>query len=93
MTGKVDEPYDAQPDAQPDAPYDPPCKTVLRSIVACESCGKRVTLHTLRYRHLCVPTVTRLQRATAEAQQAVEARAEATIEEKKSNKYVQFFMR
>ena len=97
MTGEVDEPYDAQSDAQSDAQYDaqyePPCKAVLRSIVACESCGKRVTMHTLRYRHLCVPTVTRLQRATAEAQQAVEARAEATIEEKKSNKYVQFFMR
>ena len=80
-------------DAQHDAPYEPPCKTVLRSIVACESCGKRVTVHTLRYRHLCVPAVTRLQRATAEAQQAVQDRAQASVEQEKANKYARFFMR
>ena len=93
MTGQGDNQYDAQYDAQHDAPYEPPCKTVLRSIVACESCGKRVTVHTLRYRHLCVPTVTRLQRATAEAQQAVQDRAQATVQEENASRYAHFFMR
>ena len=85
MTNEGDEPYDVQ--------YEPPCKTVLRSVVACEACGKRVTVHTLRYRHLCVPAVDRLQRATTEAQQAVQARAQANIEEKKANKYAHRFLR
>ena len=39
------------------------------------------------------PAVTRLQRATAEAQQAVQDRAQASVEEEKANKYARFFMR
>ena len=89
MTGQGDNQYDAPYDAQ----YEPPCKAVLRSVVACTACGKRVTVHTLRYRHLCAPAVDRLQRATAEAQQAVQDRAQATLEEEKANKYARFFMR
>ena len=85
MTGEGDEPYDAQ--------YEPPCKAVLRSVVACEACGKRVTVHTLRYRHLCVPAVDRLQRATAEAQQAVQDRAQASVEQERANRYAHLFMR
>ena len=83
----------APDDAQDDAHYEPPCKAVLRSIVTCDACGKRLTMHTLRYRHICIPTSVRLQRATAEAQQAVQDRADATTDEEKSNKYAQFFMR
>ena len=67
MTSDGDEPYEAQYYTQ----YEPPCKAVLRSIVTCEACGKRVTMHTLRYRHICIPTSVRVQRAAAEAQQAV----------------------
>ena len=85
MTGEGDEPYDDR--------YEPPCKAVLRSVVACNACGQRVTMHTLRYRHLCVPAVDRLQRATAEAQQAVQARAQASVQEEKANRYARFFMR
>ena len=85
--------YDAQYDAQDDVHYEPPCKAVLRNIVTCDACGKRITMHTLRYRHICIPTSVRLQRATAEAQQAVQDRADATADEEKSNKYAQFFMR
>ena len=83
----------APDDAQYDVHYEPPCKAVLRNIVTCDACGKRLTMHTLRYRHICIPTSVRLQRATAEAQQAVQDRADATAEEEKSNKYAQFFMR
>ena len=97
MTSDGDAPYeaqyDAQYDAQDDVHYEPPCKAVLRSIVTCDACGKRLTMHTLRYRHICNPTSVRLQRATAEAQQAVQDRADAIAEEEKSNKYAQFFMR
>ena len=91
MTSDGDETYEY--DAQYETQYEPPCKAVLRSIVTCNTCGKRVTMHTLRYRHICIPTSVRLQRATAEAQQAVQARAHATNEENKSNTYAQFFMR
>ena len=93
MTSDGDEPYEAQYDAQCDIQYEPPCKAVLRSVVTCEACGKHVTMHTLRYRHICIPTSVRLQRATAEAQQAVQDRADATAEEENANKYAQFFMR
>ena len=83
----------APDDAQDDAHYEPPCKAVLRSIVTCDACGKRLTMHTLRYRHICIPTSVRLQRAAVEAQQAVQERSYATAEEEKANKYAQFFMR
>ena len=88
MTDEGDEPYGAQCYAQ----YEPPCKAVLRSIVTCEACGKHVTMHTLRYRHICVPAVDRVQRATVEAQQAVQDRAQASVEQEKANRYAQFFM-
>ena len=42
----------------------------------------------------CVfPSVQRLRQATADAQLAVNKRAEAVIEQEKSAKYEQFFMR
>ena len=89
MTSEGNALYDAQYGAQ----YEPPCKAVLRSVVTCKACGKRATIHTPRYRHICVPTSVRLQRAVVEAQEAVQARADATTEEEKANKYARFFMR
>ena len=73
--------------------YRPPCAITLRSPVICGACGKSVTVHTLRYRHVCFPSVQRLRQATADAQLAVNKRAEAVIEQEKSAKYEQFFMR
>ena len=73
--------------------YEPPCKTVLRTVVACEACGKRLTVHSLRYRHLCIPAIERIRRATTEAQQAVQTRAETAVEEERANKYAHLFMR
>ena len=73
--------------------YRAPCNVTLRSPVICEACGKSVTLHTLRYRHVWFPSVQRIRQATADAQLAVNKRAEAVIEQEKSAKYEQFFMR
>ena len=72
--------------------YRAPCNATLRSPVICEACGKRVTLHTLCYRHDCVPSVQRIRQATADAQLAVNKRAESVIEDEKSAKYKRFFM-
>ena len=63
------------------AAYMAPCNATLRSPVICEACGKRVTMHTLRYRHVCFPSVQRIRQAKADAQLAVNKRAEAVIEE------------
>ena len=73
--------------------YRAPCNVTLRSLVICDACGKRVTLHTLRYRHVCFPSVQRVRQATVDAQLAVNKRAEAIAEEEKANKYARFFMR
>ena len=72
--------------------YEPPSKVVLRSRVACEACGKQVSLHTLKYRHLCVPMVDRLRRAAAEAHQAVQNRAQTVVEEERASRYAHLFM-
>ena len=74
-----------------DGTYEAPCHAVLRSVVACENCGKRVTVHTLRYRHLCVPAVQRIRQATAEAHEAVQRRAANAVEEERSGKYTHLF--
>ena len=73
--------------------YRAPCNVALRSLVICDACGKRVTLHTLRYRHVCFPSVQRVRQATVDAQLAVNKRAEAIVEEEKANKYARFFLR
>ena len=73
--------------------YRAPCDVALRSLVICDACGKRVTLQTLHYRHVCFPSVQRVRQATVDAQLAVNNRAEAIVEEEKANKYARFFMR
>ena len=70
-----------------DAPYEPPCRRALREKVVCEACGKRITLHVAKYRHLCVPALERVRRATREATQAVRSRAEGAVEAEKMAKY------
>eukprot|EP00969_Alexandrium_andersonii_P224524 9915687-Alexandrium_andersonii.AAC.1 len=69
------------------ARYEPPCRAALSAKVACEACRKRVTLHTLKYRHVCEPMVERMRRATDEAHVAVRARAEAALETERAAKY------
>ena len=54
--------------------YEAPCKTVLRQRVLCKECGKRITLHTLLYRHICDPIADRVNRATAHGYEAVQHR-------------------
>ena len=71
--------------------YEAPSIVALRSPVICEACGKKVTLHTLRYRHICFPSVQRVRQAAADAQLAVNRRAEAVVEQEKSTRYERFF--
>ena len=67
--------------------YIPPCRTALRARVTCEAWQKRLTLHTLKYRHVCQPMVDRVRRATDEAHAAVRQRAEAALETERATKY------
>ena len=67
--------------------YNPPCRTALRARVACEACQKIVSLHTLKYRHVCQPMVDRVRRGTQEAHAAVRQRAEAALETERAAKY------
>jgi len=67
--------------------YVPPCRAALSAKVTCEACRKTVTLHTLRYRHVCEPMVDRLRRGTEEAHAAVQQRAEAALETERAAKY------
>mgnify|MGYP007048368354 CR=1 FL=1 len=55
--------------------------------MACEACGKTVSLHTLRYRHVCYSMVERVRRGTEEARAAVRERAEASLEAERAAKY------
>ena len=65
-------------------PYVPPCRTALRARVMCEACGKRASLHTLRYRHVCVPAVDRVRRGADQANAAVRTRAEEAVDAEKA---------
>ena len=67
--------------------YSPPCRTALRARVTCEACQKSLTLHTLKYRHVCEPMMDRVRRATDEAHAAVRQRAEAALETERAAKY------
>ena len=67
--------------------YVPPCRAALSAKVTCEACRKTVTLHTLRYRHVCQPMADRLRRATDEAHAAVRQRAEAKLDMERAAKY------
>ena len=67
--------------------YNPPCRTALRAKVTCEACQKTVSLHTLRYRHICQPMVERIRRGTEEAHCAVRSRAEALVQAESAGKY------
>ena len=67
--------------------YIPPCRTALRARVTCEACQKRLTLHTLKYRHVCQPMVDRVRRGTQEARAAAWQRAEAALETERAAKY------
>ena len=42
--------------------YEPPCRQLLRERHLCNKCGKRLTLHTLLYRHICDPMEARRER-------------------------------
>eukprot|EP00969_Alexandrium_andersonii_P246030 10872144-Alexandrium_andersonii.AAC.1 len=67
--------------------YVPPCRAVLRARVTCEACQKNLSLHTLRYRHVCQPMVDRIRRGTEEAHAAVRQRAEAKLDTQRAAKY------
>ena len=67
--------------------YSPPCRTALRARVTCEACRKTVTLHCLKYRHVCQPMVDRVRRGTEEAHAAVQQRAEAALEAQQADRY------
>ena len=67
--------------------YIPPCRTALRAKVTCEACQKTVSLHTLRYRHVCQPLLERIQRGPEEAHAAVRQRAEAKLDTQRATKY------
>eukprot|EP00969_Alexandrium_andersonii_P348083 15391377-Alexandrium_andersonii.AAC.1 len=54
-----------------------PCRSVLKTRVACEACGKVISVHTYKYKHVCQPMVDRIQRATEEGRATTQARAEA----------------
>ena len=71
---------------EPVSPYEPPCRRALREKVVCEACGKRITLHVAKYRHLCVPALDRVKRATQEATRAIQSRAEGAVEAEKKGK-------
>ena len=68
-------------------PYEPPCRAALKARVDCEACGKRVSLFTLRYRHVCIPALERVRRGTVAANAAVGARAEDAVEAEKASKF------
>eukprot|EP00969_Alexandrium_andersonii_P274049 12112387-Alexandrium_andersonii.AAC.1 len=71
--------------------YKPPCRLTTASKVTCEACQKRITLHTLLYRHVCRPMTERVRCATDSGQAAVRARAEASLEAEQSAKYAHLF--
>ena len=52
--------------------YEPPCRQLLREQHICENCGKKLTLHTLLYRHTCDPMEARRERALVQAREAAE---------------------
>ena len=53
--------------ADDDEFYEPPCRQLLRERHICENCGKKLTLHTLLYRHACDPMEARRERALLQA--------------------------
>ena len=73
------------------AEYEPPCRAIMKRRVTCGYCGKRITLHTLRYRHLCVDAVERVRRAEDEARHAVGSRAESALQAEKRSKFARLF--
>ena len=52
--------------------YEPPCRQLLRERHLCEKCGKRLTLHTLLYRHICDPMAARRERAVQLVREAAQ---------------------
>ena len=69
------------------AQYVPPCRIALSTQVTCSACQKRLTAHTLKYRHICTPMVDRIKRASLEGNAAVQRRAETTLEAERAAKY------
>ena len=67
--------------------YEPPCRLLLREKAVCEACGKRVSLHCLRYRHLCWPAVERVEEYKKRGHAAVHGRAQEYAEEQQRDKY------
>ena len=63
-----------------DQTYLPPCRVVDCARVSCEACGKEVSVHCLKYRHLCLPAVERARAAASIAQQGVQVRAKRFVE-------------
>ena len=53
--------------------YEPPCRQLRRERHLCEKCGKRLTLHTLLYRHVCDPLEARRERVVIRVREAAEA--------------------
>ena len=71
-----------------EATYAPPCRVALSARVTCDACHKSVSLHTLKYRHVCRSMVDRIRRGMQEARTAVQSRAEAVLEAERASKYV-----
>eukprot|EP00969_Alexandrium_andersonii_P278551 12312598-Alexandrium_andersonii.AAC.1 len=65
--------------------YIPPCRAVLRARVTCKACQKTISLHCLKYRHVCQPMVDCIRRGTEDAHAAVQHRAEAALEAERAD--------
>ena len=68
-----------------------PCRAVLKSRVACGACGKVISVHTYKYRHVCESMVDRVRRATEEGHSAVRSRAEVLVQAESAGKYAKLW--